>query len=117
YEITTVGCASSRVAGAPPQGRCVNVDVTKLDGSWLQGPAGPPPPGSNFYSYTFADDGTYTARGGCRQDSPGIHCNAISVGSGKWTLGQSGPQLGAPGGATEITLVDSFNQTATYFYT
>lgn len=117
YEITTQGCASSRVAGAPPQGRCVNVDAAKIEGSWLEDLASAPLEGSSFYSYTFAADGTYTSRGGCRQDTPGIHCNAISVGSGKWTLGKSGPQLGAPAGAAEITLVDSFNQKETYFYT
>ncbi len=117
YEITTVGCASSRVAGAPPQGRCVSVDVSALQGSWLEDLSSPALEGSNFYSYTFAEDGTYTARGGCRQDTPGIHCNAISTSSGTWTLGKSGPELGAPGGAPQITLVDSFNQKDTFFYT
>ena len=117
YEITTEGCASSRVAGAPPQGRCVSVDASKFEGSWLEDLSSPALEGSNFYSYTFAADGTYTARGGCRQDTPGIHCNAISTSSGTWTLGKSGPELGAPGGASQITLVDSFKQKDTYFYT
>jgi hypothetical protein len=117
FEITTEGCASSRVAGAPPQGRCVNVDAAKFEGTWLEDLNSPRLEGSNFYSYTFAADGTFTSRGGCRQDTPGIHCNAISAGSGKWTLDKSGPQLGAPGGASEITLVDSFDQKQTYFYT
>ena len=69
-----------------------------------------------FYSITFGADHTYTATGGCRQDGPGAHCFAISRFTGTWAGHKSGPQLGAPGGAQQIVMTDSFNQKNSYFY-
>jgi hypothetical protein len=69
-----------------------------------------------FNAYTFKSDGTYSAVGGCDQHAA-IHCFAITTQSGHWKVQKSGPQLGAPAGASEVVLTDSFNQKDTYFFT
>ena len=115
FQITTVGCAQSHVAGAAPLGRCVSVDFDKIVGTFTN------PTGKEddllFFTFQFDADGTYKATGGCRPNpNGGPSCFAITQASGTWSIQKSGPQLGAPGGASEIVLVDSFKQKTTLFY-
>ena len=69
-----------------------------------------------FYSITLSADHKYIAFGGCKQTGPGPHCFAITEQSGTWSVGKSGPELGAPGGAKQLILDDSFGQKTRYFY-
>jgi hypothetical protein len=114
FEITQVGCAQSHVAGAAPLGRCVSVDLDKLVGTFTS-PAGKEDD-LLFFTFAFSSDGTYKATGGCRPNPDGPSCFAITQASGTWTIQKSGPQLGSPAGASEIVLVDSFQQKTTLFY-
>jgi hypothetical protein len=116
FESTEQGCAQSHVAGAKPLGRCVSVDVAKLVGTFSN-------PESEhddlaFFTITFGADGSYDAVGGCRATSShGAICGAILKQTGTWSIEKSGPELGAPLGAPEIVLVDSFKQKQVLFYT
>jgi hypothetical protein len=115
FEITTVGCAQSHVAGAAPLGRCVSVDFDKIVGTFTN------PDGKEddllFFTFAFASDGTYKATGGCRPNpNGGPSCSAITQASGTWSIQTSGPQLGDPAGAPQLVLVDSFKQKTTLFY-
>jgi hypothetical protein len=67
-----------------------------------------------FYVLTLNSDGTYSALGGCRPG--GVHCHAITHTQGKWSVGKSGPQLGAPAGLPELRLVGSTGADSVYFY-
>jgi hypothetical protein len=69
-----------------------------------------------FNSLTLKSNHTFTGQGGCRQDTSGPHCFAITAPHGTWKTAKSGPQLGAPGGAAELVFTDSFGQKTTYFY-
>jgi hypothetical protein len=116
FESTTQGCAQSHVAGAVPLGHCVSVDVKKLVGTFTN-----PQDAEDdlsFFAIAFSADGSYDATGGCRGNpSGGPSCGAIMKQTGTWSIQTSGPQLGAPLGAPELVLVDSFNQKQTLFYT
>ncbi|HEY8072775.1 MAG TPA: hypothetical protein VIF62_01665 [Labilithrix sp.] len=114
YESTTDGCASPRIAGSPPYGRCVSVASKAVIGTWTSGPKDEDD--LLFYSFSFASDGTYEATGGCRPNPSGPSCFAITKASGKYTVTRSGPQLGSPAGADEIVLTDSFKQKTSYFF-
>jgi hypothetical protein len=115
FTITTAGCAQSHVAGAAPEGRCVSVDFDKLVGTYAN------PQGKEddltFFGLTLNADGTFKDNGGCRPNPDGPSCFAITQATGTWSIDTSGPQLGAPQGAAEIILVDSFKQKTTLFYT
>jgi hypothetical protein len=61
-------------------------------------------------------DNTFEATGGCRQDTKGPHCFAVTSIKGKWETSKSGPELGSPGGVAELVFTDSLDQKTTYFY-
>ncbi len=115
YESTTEGCASPRIAGSPPYGRCVSTAGKAVIGSWANDPK--EEDDLLFYAFTFSSDGTYNATGGCRPNPTGPSCFAITKAQGKWSVVKSGPQLGDPAGADELVLVDQFNQKSSYFFT
>lgn len=71
---------------------------------------------TRFNSLTMKADHTFTATGGCRQDTTGPHCFAITSITGKWKTAKSGPQLGSPGGAAQLVFTDSLDQVDTFFY-
>jgi hypothetical protein len=114
FEPSEQGCAQSHVAGAQPQGRCVSVDVKNLLGTFTN-----PPNTDNslrFFSYSFSEDGSFKAIGGCRPNPNGPSCFAVTGASGTWLIQKSGPQLGAPGGVSQLVTVDTFNQKDVFFY-
>ena len=110
------GCAAdtSSASGEDPGVVEGDVKASTLAGTYVN------PASENddlaFYALTLNADHTYTAQGGCRQDGPGVHCFAMTSFHGTWTTKKSGPQLGAPGGAQELVLTDSFAQKSSYFY-
>jgi hypothetical protein len=118
FESTTQGCTqhSAPAAAAVPLGRCVSTDVSKLAGGTYTVPADAADD-LRFFTISFDANGTYKATGGCRPNPNGPSCFAITELSGTWTIEKSGPQLGAPGGALELVLVDQFNQKDSFFYT
>ena len=113
-ETTEDGCASPRIAGGPTYGRCVPSAGKNVIGTWTNAPGDEDD--LLFYTITFDADGTYDATGGCRPNPNGPSCFAITHATGTWTVVKSGPQLGAPGGADELELVDSFGQKSDYFF-
>jgi hypothetical protein len=74
---------------------------------------------TSFHTYAFKTDGTYTATGGCDQSpaAGAAHCGAILTQQGTWKVAKSGPELGAPTGAAQLVLTDSFDQKDAFFYT
>jgi len=114
YESTTDGCASPRIAGSPPYGRCVSSAGKALIATWTSGPKDEDD--LLYYSFTFDSDGTFHATGGCKPNPSGPSCFAITSASGTYSVTRSGPQLGSPAGADEIVLTDSFKQKTTYFF-
>jgi hypothetical protein len=66
-----------------------------------------------FRTLELDGDSTFNAQGGCTAKQG---CDVITHQEGTWKLAMSGPQLGAPAGAQELVLTDSFGQTTTLFF-
>jgi hypothetical protein len=98
----SMGCAApvSSASSSDEAASAGSVTASALVGSYYNDPGD-----SNqlpFWSYTFNADGTYSARGGCRQDTPTPeHCFAISGQTGTWQLEKSGS-------STKLVLTSDF---------
>jgi hypothetical protein len=70
--------------------------------------------GAPFQTITLNQDGSFQWSAPCVSQGVAT-CQSIRTDSGTWTVALSGPQLGAPQGATQLKLVDQFNQETDYF--
>jgi hypothetical protein len=116
--VTLAGCSShDRSAPAPSSGNEQDVSATTLQsqlvGTWNIG--GDAPNDAPFSSFTLSADSTFQATRACVSTPGAATCHSITFTKGTWTLQKSGPQLGAPAGAQQIKLTDSFNQDSVFF--
>jgi hypothetical protein len=70
--------------------------------------------GAPFQTITLSQNGSFQWSAPCVSQGVAT-CQSIRTDSGNWSVGTSGPQLGAPQGATQLKLVDQFNQETDYF--
>jgi hypothetical protein len=85
---------------------------TELTGSWTDPTY--TTDGAPFQGINLNQDGTFNWTAPCVSQGA-LNCESVRTDSGNWTVATSGPQLGAPQGATQLKLVDQFSQETDYF--
>ena len=103
--------SSSSGSSGSSSGGGTSVDQ-QLVGTWTDSSYGSD--GAPFQVITLGGDGSFSWTAPCVSQGA-ANCQSIATDQGTWTVGTSGPQLGAPAGAQQLQLVDQFNQEADYF--
>jgi hypothetical protein len=109
---TMVACSSGPGTGSTTGDSTGTNIQSELIGTWTDSTY--TTDGAPFQGVTLNSDGSFSWTAPCV--SQGVEsCHSVRTDSGNWSVGMSGPELGASAGAPQLQLVDQFSQKTNYF--